>query len=119
MAVHDVASIICLALTAGASINVDIRAYAEIMMGFPKSKRTGGDTVFASVTGGGLSAPVKFTAGLSHHPCHPLRHPPTLPSTLPAASSSYATLHVTRCVILLLYPPRYLRRHPATSLFTL
>jgi len=51
------------AVTAGASINVDIRAYAEIMMGFPKSKRTGGDTMFASVTGGGLSAPVKFTAG--------------------------------------------------------
>ena len=43
------------AVTAGEQININVRAYAEITMGFPKSKRTGGDTIYATVTGGGLS----------------------------------------------------------------
>ena len=47
-----------LAVTAGEKINVDVRAYAEITMGFPKSKRTGGDRVYATVSGGGLSESV-------------------------------------------------------------
>jgi hypothetical protein len=46
------------AVTAGEKINIDVRAYAELTTGFPKSKRTGGDTVFATVSGGGLSQSV-------------------------------------------------------------